>query len=111
MAIVQKFKCPVCGAEVEPRLSPEALRAYEAGEAVLLSLTCPNGHAFSVVLKKPVAEEEALVDCEIRDWDRFSLLPQQQQQVILESIQSGRASPSIRALLRRLKEAGIVVCT
>jgi len=52
-----------------------------------------------------------LLDCEIRDWERFSLLPLQQQQVVLESIQSGRASPSIRALLRRLKDAGIVVCT
>ncbi len=111
VAVVQKFKCPVCGAEVEPSLAPEVLRAYEAGEAVFLSLTCPRGHTFSVVLKKPAVEEEALVDCEIRDWDRFSLLPQQQQQVVLESIQSGRVSPSVRALLRRLKEAGIVVCT
>ncbi|KUO87470.1 MAG: hypothetical protein AT715_03155 [Thermoproteus sp. JCHS_4] len=111
MAVLQKFKCPVCGAEVEPALAPEALRAYEAGEALFLSLTCPRGHTFSVVLKKPAAEEDRLLDCEIRDWERFSLLPLQQQQVVLESIQSGRASPSIRALLRRLKDAGIVVCT
>ncbi|MGC9169264.1 MAG: hypothetical protein ACP5HD_00780 [Thermoproteus sp.] len=111
MAVVQKFKCPVCGAEVEPTLTPEALRAYEAGEALFLNLTCPHGHTFSVVLKKPTAEEDVLLDCEIRDWDRFSLLPVQQQQVVLESIQSGRASPSVRALLRRLKDAGIVVCT
>ncbi|MEZ0248771.1 MAG: hypothetical protein ABWJ97_05810 [Thermoproteus sp.] len=110
MSVVQKFKCPVCGAEVEPTLSSEALRAYESGEALFLTLTCPRGHSFSVVLKKQT-EEETLLDCEIRDWERFSLLPLQQQQVVLESIQSGRAGPSIRALLRRLRDAGIVVCT
>ncbi|CCC81361.1 hypothetical protein [Thermoproteus tenax] len=106
----QKFKCPVCGAEVEHSLTSELLRAYENGETVVLTLTCPHGHTFSAVMRKAMSED-TLLDCEIRDWDRFSLLPSQQQQIVLEAIQSGRASPSIKALLRRLREAGIVICT
>jgi hypothetical protein len=96
-----KLKCPVCGVEFDYALPPQL--AYNQA----LSLTCPNGHAFATVLKK---KEEELVDCEIRDWDRFAILPPHQQQVVLEAIQSGRASPSLRALLRRLRDAGIVVC-
>ncbi|MFB6490001.1 MAG: hypothetical protein TU35_001935 [Thermoproteus sp. AZ2] len=108
MSVVQKFKCPVCGVEFDYALTQQLAEAYNRGEAVALSLTCPNGHAFATVLKK--AEEE-LVDCEIRDWDRFAVLPPRQQQVVLEAIQSGRVSPSLRALLRRLRDAGIVICT
>lgn len=110
MSVVHRFKCSVCGAEFDFALPREAAEAYERGEPVALALRCPNGHSFSTVLRR-LEPGEGLVDCEIRDWERFALLPQHQQQIVLEAIQSGRVGPSLKALMRRLKEAGIVICT
>ncbi|MEM4577295.1 MAG: hypothetical protein QXU59_00475 [Pyrobaculum sp.] len=89
----QSIKCPICRVEFTPASSG----GYVA---------CPNGHIF-----KLAEASETLLDCEIRDWDRFSLLPQQTQQSILEIIQNGRVPPEMLPLMRRLKDAGVVVCT
>lgn len=97
--ISQSAKCPTCGVEFVPtstRISGD-----------LVEVVCPNGHRFTA----PVEIFEVLLDCEIRDWDRFSLLPQQTQQLIIEVIQSGKVPHDAVPLMRRLREAGVVVCT
>jgi len=91
---LEKVKCPVCGVEF---VSPTA-----HGEVV-----CPNGHVFNV----GDVEENSVLDCEIRDWERFALLPLSMQNAVLEVIQSGRVPKDLLALMRRLRESGIVVCT
>jgi hypothetical protein len=92
-------KCPVCGVEFRP-----TVRSLEGDEAVVM---CPNGHVFTV----SVPNDDLVFDCEIRDWERFGLLPQATQQTLLEVIQSGKVPNELQPLMRRLKEAGIVVCT
>ncbi|AAL64124.1 hypothetical protein [Pyrobaculum aerophilum] len=95
--LANKVKCPFCGVEFIPSIKSSA-----GGEA---EVTCPNGHAFTIMLN------DFVLDCEIRDWERFSLLPQSTQQAVLEVIQSGKVPPDLQTLMRRLKEAGVVVCT
>jgi len=56
-------------------------------------------------------KEVEVVDCEIRDWERFALLPLSTQNAILEVIQSGRIPKDLLPLMTRLQDAGIVVCT
>jgi len=56
-------------------------------------------------------KEVEVVDCEIRDWERFALLPLSTQNTILEVIQSGRIPKDLLPLMTRLRDAGIVVCT
>ncbi|MEM0484097.1 MAG: hypothetical protein QW434_05305 [Pyrobaculum sp.] len=96
--VANKIKCPYCGVE----FTPSSFSPSSSGEAEVI---CPNGHIFTVVLN------DYVLDCEIRDWDRFSLLPQSTQQAVLEVIQSGKVPPDLQTLMRRLKEAGVVVCT
>jgi len=91
---LEKVKCPVCGVEFVPPTTH--------GEVV-----CPNGHVFNV----DNIEENSVLDCEIRDWERFALLPLSMQNAVLEVIQSGRVPKDLLALMRRLRESGIVVCT
>jgi len=58
-----------------------------------------------------VQEESEVLDCEIRDWERLGALPLSMQDSILEAIQSGKVPKSLLPLIRRLRDAGIVVCT
>jgi len=95
----QTVKCPVCGVEFRP-----TVRSLNGDEAEVM---CPNGHIFTV----SVPNGDSVLDCEIRDWERFGLLPQATQQAVLEVIQSGKVPNELQTLMRRLKEAGIVVCT
>ncbi len=95
----QTVKCPVCGVEFRP-----TERSLNGDEAEVM---CPNGHIFTV----PALNDDLVLDCEIRDWERFGLLPQVAQQALLEVIQSGKVPNELQPLMRRLKEAGIVVCT
>ena len=53
----------------------------------------------------------SVVDCEIRDFDKFALLPASVQHAVLEVMRSGKVPADLQALMKRLKEAGIVVCT
>lgn len=92
-------KCPICGIEFKP-----VIKSVKDGEA---EVVCPNGHVFTIF----VNNSESVLDCEIRDWERFGLLPQATQQAVLEAIQSGRVPSDLQTLMRRLKETGIVVCT
>ena len=57
------------------------------------------------------AYEDTLFDCEIRDWEKFSLLPQATQQAVLEVIRSGKVPKELQTLMRKLKDTDIVVCT
>jgi len=93
-------KCPICGVEFKPT----AVRPITEDE---VEVTCPNGHTFIVTALR----NDSVFDCEIRDWERFGLLPQATQQAVLEVIQSGKVPNELQTLMRRLKEAGIVVCT
>ena len=95
----QRVRCPVCGVEFRP-----TVRSLEGDEAEVM---CPNGHIFTV----SVPNDDLVIDCEIRDWERFGLLPQTTQQAVLEVIYSGKVPNELQSLMRRLKEAGIVVCT
>jgi len=56
-------------------------------------------------------EKNSVLDCEIRDWERFALLPLSMQNAVLEVIQSRRVLKDLLALMRRLRESGILVCT
>lgn len=96
--LLLKTKCPICGVEFSPEV-----RKVDDGEA---EVTCPNGHVFTILV-----DRETVLDCEIRDWDRFALLPSSMQDALLEVIQSGKVPREMVALMRRLKESGIVVCT
>jgi len=58
-----------------------------------------------------VPNGDSVLDCAIRDWERFGLLPQAIQQAVLEVIYSGEEPNELQSLIRRLKEAGIAVCT
>ncbi len=95
----QTVKCPVCGVEFRP-----TVKFLEGGEAEVM---CPYGHIFTV----SVPNDDLVLDCEIRDWEKFGLLPQATQQAVLEVIQSGKVPNELQPLMRRLKKAGIVVCT
>jgi len=95
LLVILLGKCRTCGEEVE---------AVSKGDA-----KCPKcGGPVEFYGGKEVVK---LLDCEIRDWERFSLLPQSTQQAVLEVIQSGKVPPDLQTLMRRLKEAGVVVCT
>jgi hypothetical protein len=95
----QTARCPVCGVEFRP-----TVRSLEGDVAEVM---CPNGHIFTV----SVPDSDLVLDCEIRDWERFVLLPQATQQAVIEVIHSGKVPNELQAPMRRLKEAGIVVCT
>ncbi|MEZ0318880.1 MAG: hypothetical protein ABWK05_02665 [Pyrobaculum sp.] len=97
--LLLKTKCPVCGVE----FIPDNIRRIDGNEA---EVTCPNGHVFTILV-----DRESVLDCEIRDWDRFAVLPSSMQNAVLEVIRSGRVPSEMVTLMRRLKEAGIVVCT
>ena len=56
-------------------------------------------------------EENSVLGCEIRDWERFALLPLSTQNAVFEVIRSGRVLKDLLALMRRLRESGILVCT
>ncbi|MFN7106532.1 MAG: hypothetical protein ACK4M3_08150 [Pyrobaculum sp.] len=89
VSYISKARCPICGVEF-----PLAAGRREA--------TCPNGHVFHI---------DTVLDCEIRDWDKFALLPLSTQQAVLEVIQSGKIPNELAALMKRLREAGVVICT
>ncbi len=97
--LTSSVKCPICGVEFRP-----TVRSFNGEE---VEVTCPNGHIFTVV----VPNGDSVLDCEIRDWERFGLLPQATQQAVLEVIHSGKVPNELQTLMRRLREAGIVVCT
>ena len=78
------------------------IRSLEGDAA---EVVCPNGHVFTVPIP------DSALDCEVRDWERFGLLPKATQQAVLEVIYSGKVPNELQSLMRRLKEAGIVVCT
>jgi len=58
--------------------------------------------------QKEVAE---VLDCEIGDWEKFGKLPLSTQKAVLDVIQSGKIPADLLPLVRRLREAGVVVCT
>ncbi|ACB40407.1 hypothetical protein [Pyrobaculum neutrophilum] len=95
---LQVARCPICGVEFRPEV-----KSIDDGEA---EVRCPNGHVFTIHI-----DNDAVFDCEIRDWERFGLLPQTIQHAVLEAIQSGRIPRELRPLMTRLKDAGVVVCT
>jgi len=97
--LASAVKCPICSVEFKPTVG--SLNGEE------VEVTCPNGHTFTAF----VPNGDSVLDCEIRDWERFGLLPQATQQAVLEVIQSGKVPNELQTLMRRLKEAGIVVCT
>ncbi|MEM1572547.1 hypothetical protein [Pyrobaculum sp.] len=91
---VNRLNCPVCGVE------------FDTGRKEFNGVvTCPNGHTFTVI------DSNTVIDCEIRDWDRFAKLPPSMQNAVIEIIQSGKIPEDMKTLMRRLREAGIVVCT
>ncbi|AET32043.1 hypothetical protein ODS41_01535 [Pyrobaculum sp. 3827-6] len=98
-SLYQKARCPFCGVEFNA-----SIKSVVGDEA---EVACPNGHVFTI----SISNSDFVLDCEIRDWERFSLLPQSTQQAVLEVIQSGRVPPDMQALMRRLRDAGVVVCT
>ncbi|MGC8994084.1 MAG: hypothetical protein ACP5J0_01695 [Pyrobaculum sp.] len=98
-SLYQKARCPFCGVEFNA-----SIKSVVGGEA---EVVCPNGHVFTI----SISSSDFVLDCEIRDWERFSLLPQSTQLAVLEVIQSGRVPPDMQALMRRLRDAGVVVCT
>lgn len=82
--------------------------APPVGAVGRVQLTCPNGHSFVAT----VAQEETVVlDCEVRDWERFGLLPTTTQETVLEAIQGGRIPRELLPLMTRLRNYGVVVCT
>lgn len=52
-----------------------------------------------------------ILDCEVRDWERFGILPLSIQEAVLEAIAAGKVPRSLLALMARLRDAGIVICT
>jgi len=76
--------CPVCGLELREG-------------------KCPNGH-------EGVKLELRLDNCEIRDLERFSLLPSSIQQLLLTAVESGVGPPTLYPLMVKLRDAGVVVC-
>lgn len=107
MSLIVKVRCPVCGVEFTPHLDNEEAKKARTG-GFEKTLQCPNGHAFTALIK---ADTNLIYDCEIRDWERFGLLPAATQQAILEAIQGGRVPRELIPLMTRLREAGIVICT
>lgn len=58
-----------------------------------------------------IERQEALADCEIRDFEAFSsLVPPSLQAAVLEAIRAGSVPPSLQPLFRRLRDAGVLVC-
>ena len=78
--------CPVCGA-----------RFREGG--------CPNGHG------GPYLSRVLVGDCEVRDFERFSLLTGTVQQLILTSIEAGEGPGFLYPLFLRLRDFGVLVCS
>jgi len=89
--------CPICHT---------TFYAEPSGDSLVI---CPKGHVFP--LDSVSEDDERLLDCEIRDWERFSVLPTAVQQNIIEAIQNGKLTKSLIPLMVKLRDAGIIVCT
>ncbi|ABP51715.1 MAG: hypothetical protein OWQ51_03770 [Pyrobaculum arsenaticum] len=79
-------------------------RCTKCGSEFELSESCPNGHP------PPYALRVKLRDCEVRDFERFALLPSFVQQLVLTSIEVGEAEGQLLPILLRLRDYGVVVC-
>ncbi|MFN3805266.1 MAG: hypothetical protein ACK4SY_09435 [Pyrobaculum sp.] len=79
-------KCPQCGVEFPPRES------------------CPNGH------QRPYVYEVAVSDCEIRDFERFSLLTHTVQTEVLSAVETGRGPSALYPIFVKLRDFGVLVC-
>jgi len=55
--------------------------------------------------------DQYVIDCEIKDWEKFGALPQSTQKAVLEVIQSGKVPKDLLPLMKRLKDTGVVICT
>ncbi len=55
---------------------------------------------------------ERLADCEVRDFEMFSMLvPPTLQNAVLDALRAGSIPPELAPLFKRLKEAEVLVCT
>ncbi len=55
---------------------------------------------------------ERLADCEVKDFEEFStLVPPTLQNAVLDALRAGSIPPELVPLFKRLKEAGVLVCT
>ncbi|MEZ0319687.1 MAG: hypothetical protein ABWK05_06835 [Pyrobaculum sp.] len=79
--------CNVCGAEFSP-----------GGE-------CPRGHGRQYRLELRVG------DCEVRDFERFSLMPHTVQDLVMAVVEGGRGPPYLYPLFLILKDAGVLTCS
>ncbi|MEZ0248878.1 MAG: hypothetical protein ABWJ97_06365 [Thermoproteus sp.] len=57
-------------------------------------------------------EELVLGDCEVKDFETFSsIIPPTLQSAVLDAIRSGAVPDELKPLMRRLRDAGILICT
>lgn len=79
--------CNVCGAEFKP------------------GAKCPNGHEGQYRLELRVG------DCEVRDFDKFSLMPHAVQEMVIAVVEGGKGPPYLYPLFLVLRDAGVLACS
>ncbi|AEA12401.1 hypothetical protein TUZN_0917 [Thermoproteus uzoniensis 768-20] len=68
--------------------------------------------SFQERVRKEAATAQPVANCEVNDFDAFSsLVPPALQNAVLDALRAGSIPPELQPLLRRLREAGILVCT
>ncbi|MGC8974176.1 MAG: hypothetical protein ACP5KY_08240 [Thermoproteus sp.] len=68
--------------------------------------------SFQERVRKEAAEVQSVADCEVSDFNAFSsLVPPTLQNAVLDALRAGSIPPELQPLFRRLREAGILVCT
>ncbi|MFN7106436.1 MAG: hypothetical protein ACK4M3_07645 [Pyrobaculum sp.] len=79
-------------------------RCLQCGSEFKIGETCPRGHT------GPYVYELVISDCEIRDFERFSLLTHTVQTEVLTAVEAGRGHTSLYPIFAKLKDFGVLVC-